>query len=198
MQSRLNKDSFTNKTLKINGLILLMFMALPINAIGSYLYTYTGNPFTYSGNTDPSNLAYSNSNNVEFSFVSDVLLQPTTIITIPTDWYFSDGTQTYTSSDGVTFDQFYLTPSSTLGVVFDDWYIDISPACTGCGYAQTIQTRNQGAGLIGDWGQNYLGNYGGNWNSPGLWNITSTVPEPPVIALLSIGLLGFVWKTRRG
>lgn len=163
---------------------LILFSA---QANASFIYSYTGNPFTYAGNTDPSQLAYSSESFIEFSFVTNEKLQFGASYAAPAIWKFSDGTQSFSSLDGILFDQFIVSVSNDLTKIFDSWYIDITPEQFL--YVETIQTRFEGPGLTGDWGQNKLYNYGGNSDSPGQWTITTNmVPAPPAITLMGLGL----------
>jgi len=187
-----------SSAIKVTILILLLtIFSLPSEA--ALTYTYTGNPFTYAGNTVPDLLAYDDHNHIELIITtSDEINKITTSSSTLLYWRYSDGTQTFTSSEGIDLFKFSVTPSDPTTKVMEYWEIifDLSRS----GTRMIINTTNTQDGRVYDWGQNNLFNYGGNWSSPGTWNVTSAeapIPIPPTIFLMGSGFIGLASLWRR-
>jgi hypothetical protein len=189
------------KVLKRSGILafatLCASLVMPVSVSATeYTYTYTGNSFSYAGNSSPL-MAYSEANRIAFSFTAEEVLAPLTTVS-PTTWSFSDGTQTFNSEEGYNLNGFAITSANPSAEnLFSDWmfHLDASSSCESCVVA--LNTSNSGAQVY-DWAQNQLFNYGGNWTNPGTWSLSvSELPEPTSTLLLGFGLLGLAASRRK-
>jgi hypothetical protein len=168
----------------------------------AFTYTYTGNYFLNFANTQPEKKAYDLNKKVTFSFSTEQLIQNAELgAAMYNSWTFSDGTQTVNSTNVVGLGSFLLLikASSNPEIVFDKWEIQLNyniPFSTYPNYLNTTNRFNEfSQPLVYDWGQNEMGNYGGNNNSPGTWTVTA-VPEPNSCILIFAGIC-FSFTMRR-
>lgn len=85
--------------------------SISLPALADVTYTYTGNSFTDAGNTVTDSLTYSNLSRIEFSFTSpNELTGSTPLHPTVSSWNFSDGTQSFTSSDNISLWMFDVIP----------------------------------------------------------------------------------------
>jgi hypothetical protein len=138
---------------------LLLLVAAHDVAFADAIYSYTGNYFTYAGNSVLDQYAYSASSRVEFTAHTPNAWQgPGFAFPSITSWSITDGTQTFSGSSANT-PVINLVPDVLNVMKF--WTIHITPECVNCFI--TINTTNNGSGQSYDWGQNVAFNYGGNW-----------------------------------
>lgn len=189
------------------SVLLISGMAIGSTAQADFIYSYTGNSFTYAGNSVPSSLAYSTKNLISFTFITaQQVVGVGAVNPVASSWVFSDGTQTISSLDALKPASFQLTvtPSNSQVKVFDYWTIALNtniPFTNFPNYLNTTYDLNQYSQyLVYDWGQNQLGNYGGNNGLPGTWTVRpsdiAAVPLPSVLWLFSSSLIGLVFFTR--
>jgi hypothetical protein len=190
------------KAIKISIFIISAFFAASLEA--SYTYTYTGNNFSYAGNTQPGEKAYDLTKKITFSFTTSQAVENMELgMPIFNEWTFSDGTQIVNSMNIVGLENFLLLVSASAapGKVFEQWDIHLNYNLPLSSYPNFLNTTNRlnqfSQPLVYDWGQNELGNYGGNDDLPGTWAVT-VVPEPEASVLLLAGIcLGFTMCRKR-
>jgi hypothetical protein len=178
----------TEKTLPLGRIVRAVSFCLIAAALcaGSALadssqYTYTGNAFTtFSGGYScPTTCSISGS----FTYAT---IGPDNVVTgiIPESWSFTDGTQTFNTSNSSFLDEGFATNSA--GII-DEWAFEVlsdsGPTFIASGFvgpgSAFDESINTGTGAIAS-----------NSNQ-GTWAV-SRVPEPSELLLLGVGLMSLI------
>jgi len=177
------------------GALLLVGLAQPARA--DFIYTYTGNPFSYVG-TGPDVTNVSGYLDVTYSLAANTTydLTPNTVGGV-LNYDFTDGRTTW---DSANYDSSIPSPetiSSAFSVTTDangqivSWNLNIYSStgaittCDGNACEAFYSTTNS---ALDD--TNVFFNYDAyNFNSPGTWTET-TVPEPSTVLIFAVGLAG--------
>lgn len=181
--------------------VLLFLLGSSICAADVTTYTYIGNSFTHF-TTSPSPYSTANSVTGFFTMASpvaaDLALADLTADVL--SFSFTDGTiNTITSAGG---GRFYLLLSTDSGGTITAWdvraFIGTPPTNSAIFTCKGSTVVNGCRNFPDD--ESYLNNgaiTGYNISNPGTWEVTSAVPEPTTLTLLSVILLSAIPALRR-
>jgi hypothetical protein len=171
------------------GLTAVFVLIVPVMA--DEIYTYTGNPFTVT--SDPSGGFAGQSVDGSFTIgapLGDDLTfasSPTIGNVVPLSYSFTDGVNTFTNLNSVSYFNFETNGSG----VITEWFVSMSTDGLNTPGLSTQDDGSPSSPTIADQGNSAFGNTGGeNLNDKGVWSASSTsaVPEPGNLMLVSLGL----------
>jgi MYXO-CTERM domain-containing protein len=178
-------------------MVVPLFAAVP-NANASFIYSYTGNPFTTctASGVPGGECEVGGGVSGEFTVASGLGDDFSGSVT-PTQFSFSGGVFVpITSSDSPVESSFYIQTSDTGAIV--QWSINLF---YGSSFGLDISTSNSGDSVDSIGPTTIVGD--SNSNDPGSWTWTdppSPTPLPPSISLFAVGLgaLGLLgWRRKR-
>jgi PEP-CTERM motif len=157
-------------------------------------YTYAGNPFNQFGGSAacPPQCSFSG-----FFTVAGPLPDSSTVGFTPLTFSFTDGLSTVTQANALAFEGEVITNSSGEIVSWNLGFDENSCVTGPCFFSGTNPPGCMGCRVVdGSFGPEAFG-FAEIDNSPGVWTMSTSAPEPSSLLLLGMGLMATVGSSLR-